>query len=103
MPFNASFVNVARAEELGCPVINGDEGRADLSRIQRMRGGVSLDYDNQGWLNIVIPYRQRHADATAAGRRSVWITITAIARLIRFGRASDARDYSGFELPPDLR
>ena len=53
-PFHASFVNVAAQAGLRAPVIFGDEGRADYILESIGCGVAFLDYDNDGWLDILL-------------------------------------------------
>ena len=66
LPFHASFVNVAKAAGLHAPVIYGDEGRADYI-LESMGCGVAfIDYDNDGWQDIVVLTGRRRNDPTPA-------------------------------------
>jgi len=53
LPFPASFVNVARQAGLRAPVIFGDAGKADYILESIGCGAAFLDYDNDGWLDIL--------------------------------------------------
>ena len=64
LPYNASFVNVAAAAGLRAPVIWGVEGRADYI-LESMGCGVAfLDYDNDGWQDILVLTGQHLAAST---------------------------------------
>ena len=64
LPFHASFVNVAKQAGLRAPVIFGDEGKADYILESIGCGVAFLDYDNDGWLDIL----------TLTGRRVAGLT-----------------------------
>jgi hypothetical protein len=66
LPFHAKFTNVAAAAGLRAPVIYGDEGRADYI-LESMGCGVAfVDYDNDGWLDIVMLTGRRRTGPTPA-------------------------------------
>ena len=66
LPFHAKFINVAGAAGLHSPVIYGDEGRADYI-LESMGCGVAfVDYDNDGWLDIVMLTGRRRTGPTPA-------------------------------------
>jgi hypothetical protein len=66
IPFRAKFSNVAAAAGLRAPVIYGDDGKADYI-LESMGCGVAfLDYDNDGWLDIVILTGRRRTGPTPA-------------------------------------
>ena len=66
LPFNAKFVNVAKNAGLHAPVIYGDEGKADFI-LESMGCGVAFtDYDNDGWLDIVMLTGRRRTGPTPA-------------------------------------
>ena len=67
LPFNAKFVNVAGAAGLHFPVIYGDEGRADYILESMGCGAAFVDYDNDGWLDIVMLTGRRRTGPTPAG------------------------------------
>ena len=61
LPFNASFTNVAAAAGLHAPVIYGQDGHVDFI-LESMGCGVAfLDYDNDGWQDILTLTGQRLA------------------------------------------
>jgi hypothetical protein len=66
IPFHASFVNVAREAGLTAPVIYGDEGRADYIQESIGCGVAFIDYDNDGWQDIVVLTGQRRTGSTPA-------------------------------------
>src|SRR6266702_1689840 len=66
LPFNAKFVNVAAAAGLHSPVIYGDEGRADYILESMGCGAAFVDYDNDGWLDIVMLTGRRRTGPTPA-------------------------------------
>jgi hypothetical protein len=89
VPFNAKFVNVAAAAGLRSPVIYGAENRADYILESIGCGAAFLDYDNDGWIDIVL----------LTGRRLTGITpAEATIRLYhnnRDGTFRDVTDRSG--------
>jgi len=66
LPFHAKFTNVAAAAGLRAPVIYGDEGKADYILDSMGCGAAFLDYDNDGWLDIVMLTGRRRTGATPA-------------------------------------
>jgi hypothetical protein len=67
LPFHARFTNVASAAGLRAPIIYGDEGKADYI-LESMGCGVAfLDYDNDGWQDIVVLTGRRRSGPTPAG------------------------------------
>jgi hypothetical protein len=64
LPFNASFVNVAESAGLHSPVVYGDEGRVDYILESMGCGAAFIDYDNDGWMDIVILTGQRRLTPT---------------------------------------
>jgi hypothetical protein len=66
LPFNAKFTNVAKAAGLHAPVIYGDEGRADYILESMGCGAAFLDYDNDGWQDIVMLTGRRRTEPTPA-------------------------------------
>jgi len=54
LPFNAHFVNVAEAAGLRAPVIYGDLGVNDYVIDSMGCGMAFLDYDNDGWQDLVV-------------------------------------------------
>jgi hypothetical protein len=87
-PFHARFVNVAHAAGLHSPVIYGPVGHADYVLEVMGCGAAFLDYDNDGWLDIIL-LTGRRLDSTPEG---------AIIRLYknnRDGTFSDVSERSG--------
>ena len=100
-PFDASFVNVAHAAGLRAPVIYGGPTHADYALEAMGCGAAFLDYDNDGWLDILLltgrRFNQTPADSSlrlyhnnrdgtftdvtlkAGLTRSVWATGVTIA------------------------
>jgi hypothetical protein len=64
LPFHASFVNVAAQAGLREPVIFGDEGKADYILESIGCGVAFLDYDNDGWLDILMLTGRRRTGPT---------------------------------------
>src|SRR5436309_8143655 len=67
LPFNAKFVNVAGPAGLTAPVIYGDDGRDDYILESMGCGAAFVDYDNDGWIDIVMLTGQRRTGPTPAG------------------------------------
>ena len=66
LPFNAKFVNVAEHAGLHVPIVYGEEDHVDYI-LDAMGCGVAfLDYDNDGWLDIVTLTGRRRKSATPA-------------------------------------
>jgi hypothetical protein len=87
-PFHARFVNVAHAAGLQSPVIYGPLGHADYVLEVMGCGAAFLDYDNDGWLDIIL----------LTGRRLGSTPEGAIIRLYknnRDGTFSDVSERSG--------
>ena len=53
-PFHAHFVNVAKDAGLAAPVIYGAAGHADYILETMGCGAAFFDYDNDGWLDILL-------------------------------------------------
>jgi hypothetical protein len=79
LPFHANFVNVAGSAGLHATVIYGDEGHADYILDSIGCGAAFLDYDNDGWLDIVMLTGRRRTGPTPPRRPSACITTTATA------------------------
>ncbi len=54
LPFHAQFTNVAQSAGLRSPVIYGPPNHADYLLEAMGCGAAFLDYDNDGWLDIVL-------------------------------------------------
>jgi hypothetical protein len=65
-PFHARFVNVAQSAGLRSPVIYGPAGHADYILEAVGCGAAFLDFDNDGWLDIIL-LTGRRLDATPEG------------------------------------
>ena len=87
-PFHARFVNVAHAAGLQSPVIYGPLGHADYVLEVMGCGAAFLDYDNDGWLDIIL-LTGRRLDSTPAG------AIIRLYRNNRDGTFSDVSERSG--------
>ncbi len=61
LPFNASFTNVAAAAGLHDPVIDGDDGRVDYILESLGCGVAFIDYDRDGWQDIILLTGQRRS------------------------------------------
>ena len=76
LPFHAQFIDVAAQAGLRDPVIYGSPDR-NLYIIEPMGCGVAfIDYDNDGWLDIL--HTQRHASRRSAR----WTPLTGYIRTI---------------------
>ena len=59
LPFHAGFVNVAAQAGLHSPIVSGDEGKVDYI-LESLGSGVAfIDYDNDGWQDILTLTGQR--------------------------------------------
>src|ERR1700689_2697246 len=88
LPFHAHFVNVAQKAGLRAPVIYGDVAHNDYILDSMGCGVAFLDYDNDGWQDIVV----------LTGRRWEATPADAIIRLYhnnRDGTFSDVTAKSG--------
>ena len=87
-PFHARFTNVARAAGLHAPVVYGHPDHADYILETMGCGAAFLDYDNDGWLDIIV----------LSGRRLENTPEGATIRLYhnnRDGTFTDASEKSG--------
>jgi enediyne biosynthesis protein E4 len=76
LPFHARFVNVARASGLRAPVIYGEADHNDYILESMGCGAAFVDYDNDGWQDIVM----------LTGRRLQATPADAIIRLYKNNR-----------------
>jgi hypothetical protein len=83
-PFHARFTNVASAAGLKSPVIYGPRGYADYVLEANGCGAAFLDYDNDGWLDILV----------LTGRRFEATPSDAVIRLYRNNRDGTFSDVS---------
>jgi hypothetical protein len=83
--FDARFVNVAQAAGLWSTVIYGDSRKADYLLEAMGCGAAFLDYDNDGWLDILL----------LTGRRFDATPEVATIRLYRNNRDGTFSDVSG--------
>ena len=110
LPFDAKFVNVAAQAGLRSPVIFGDEERADYILESIGCGVAFLDYDNDGWLDILMLTGRRRTGPTPASatfrlyrnnRDGTFSDVTAHAGLGRtewaFGVTVGDYDNDGFD------
>ncbi len=87
-PFNAHFVNVAHQAGLRAPVIYGGVERKDYILETMGCGAAFIDYDNDGWIDIVV----------LTGRRVESTPAEAIIRLYhnnRDGTFADVTEKAG--------
>src|SRR5450755_1292881 len=82
LPFNAHFVNVAQAAGLHAPVFYGAAGHNDYILESMGCGAAFLDYDNDGWLDIIL----------LTGRRVTSTPKEAIIRLYKNNRDGTFND-----------
>jgi hypothetical protein len=87
-PWDARFVNVARTAGLRSPVIYGATGHTDYALEAMGCGAAFLDYDNDGWQDIVL-LTGRRLQATPAG------AIIRLYRNNRDGTFADVTEKSG--------
>ncbi len=110
LPFDGKFVNIAAQAGLRAPVIFGDEGRADYILESIGCGIAFLDYDNDGWLDILTLTGRRRTGATPPSatfrlyknnRDGTFADVTKLARLGRsewaFGVTVGDYDNDGFD------
>ncbi|HEY1337799.1 MAG TPA: CRTAC1 family protein [Bryobacteraceae bacterium] len=83
-PFHAHFVDIARAAGLRAPVIYGVPEHADYILEAMGCGAAFLDYDNDGWQDILL----------LTGRRLMSTPESAIIRLYRNNRDGTFTDVS---------
>ncbi|MCX6628285.1 MAG: VCBS repeat-containing protein, partial [Candidatus Solibacter sp.] len=84
-PWNARFVNVAEPAGLRSPVIYGSPDHNDYVVESMGCGAAFLDYDNDGWQDVVL-LTGRRLESTPAG---------AIIRLYRNNRDGTFADVTG--------
>jgi hypothetical protein len=109
IPFNASFVDVAAEAGLTSPAIYGGVEKKDYI-IEVVGSGVAFfDYDNDGWLDILVLAGSRLEGAPPGltnrlyqnNRKGGFIDVTGRAGLLRTGWASSVTiadyDNDGFE------
>src|ERR1039458_5729232 len=85
LPFDAHFVNVAQSAGLLAPVIYGDVAHNDYILDSMGCGVAFLDYDNDGWQDIVV----------LTGRRRTSTPQEAVIRLYRNNRDGTFSDVTG--------
>ena len=95
MPFAAQFTDVGKAAGLRAPVIYGETGRKTYILETVGCGAAFLDYDNDGWLDILILSGTRLNGAPEAtnclyknNRDGTFVDVTEKAGLHRTGWAS---------------
>jgi hypothetical protein len=109
IPFHARFTDVARQAGLNRVVVCGHPAHADYV-IEAMSCGVAfLDYDNDGWMDLLVPTGSRFGDPPADAsnrlyknnRDGTFTDVTEKAGLFRTGYANGVTvgDYNndGFE------
>jgi enediyne biosynthesis protein E4 len=85
LPFHAHFVNVAQAAGLRAPAIYGEVAHDDYILDSMGCGVAFLDYDNDGWQDIVV----------LTGRRRQSSPPEAVIRLYRNNRDGTFSDVTG--------
>src|SRR5581483_212418 len=65
LPFHARFIDVARQAGLTRPVISGHRRRADYVLEAMSCGAAFLDFDNDGWPDILVLTGSRFGDPAA--------------------------------------
>jgi hypothetical protein len=93
LPFHASFTDVASQAGLKAAVVSGHPRHADYVTEAMSCGAAFLDYDNDGWLDILLPTGSRFGDppATASlrlyknNRDGSFTDVTERAGLFRTG------------------
>ncbi len=88
LPFHARFVNVAKQAGLTAPVIYGDPDHNDYILDSMGCGVAFLDYDNDGWQDILV-LTGRRRQATPAG------AVIRLYRNNRDGTFTDVTEKSG--------
>ncbi len=95
LPFNARFTDIGRQAGLTHVVVAGHPARADYV-VEAMSCGVAFfDYDNDGWLDILVLCGSRYGDPPADAsnrlyrnnRDGTFTDVTAKAGLLRTGYA----------------
>jgi enediyne biosynthesis protein E4 len=94
-PFNARFTDIARQAGLNHVVVAGHPGHADYVFEALSCGVAFLDYDNDGWLDILVLSGSRFGDPPAAAsnrlyrnnRDGTFTDVTEKAGLFRTGYA----------------
>src|SRR5262249_25513419 len=84
LPFDAKFTNIAHSAGLRAPVIYGGTTHADFILEAMGCGAAFFDYDNDGWLDILL----------LTGRRFQTTPDVAIIRLYRNNRDGTFTDVS---------
>ncbi len=88
LPFHARFTDVARQAGLTAPVICGNPDRVDYI-VETMGAGIAFfDYDNDGWLDILVLSGTRFGGAPAGATNRLY-------RNNRDGTFTDVTDKAG--------
>lgn len=93
LPFHASFVDVARQAGLTTPVVCGHPQRIDYLIEAMSCGAAFFDYDNDGWLDILVLTGSRFGDPPADSsqrlyknnRDGTFTDVTRASGLLRTG------------------
>ena len=88
LPFHAKFTNVAQAAGLRAPVVYGGIGHADYILESMGCGAAFIDYDNDGWVDIVLLTGRRFHDTPESA-------VIRLYRNNRDGTFSDVTAKSG--------
>jgi hypothetical protein len=109
LPFNASFTDIARQAGLKHPAISGHPRRADYVTEAMSCGAAFIDFDNDGWIDILVLTGSRFGDPSPTAsnrlyknnRDGTFTDVTEKAGLFRTGYfyGVTAGDYNndGFE------
>ncbi len=93
LPFHARFTDIAAEAGLKHPVIAGHPTRADYAIEAMSCGAAFLDYDNDGWLDILVLTGSRYGDPPPGAsnrlyknnRDGTFTDVTEKAGLLRTG------------------
>jgi enediyne biosynthesis protein E4 len=88
LPFHARFTDIAAAAGLRRPVISGHPHRVDYVLEAMSCGAAFLDYDNDGWIDILVLTGSRFGDPSANASKRLY-------RNNRNGTFSDVTEKAG--------
>jgi hypothetical protein len=72
LPFHASFTDVADLAGIRAPVVSGHPQRADYVIEAMSCGAAFFDYDNDGWLDILVLTGSRYGDPPATASKRLY-------------------------------